>query len=169
MFMPATLLVDAGYLVILGGLFGLAAWPDERGGVARRPLVCALAALALFGIGVPVYFYSKWPDWMWGYAVHHHDLPAWIVPLAFALYPPVFLAAFFAAFRGGRAAPWRAWAVVGVGVVLQIGLIAATWHRYRHTGPFAGFPGPDDEVLTVCMVAAAIGVAALWRAARPDR
>lgn len=157
MSVPATLLVDTGYLIILGALFGVVAAAGSR-----RALPAALAVLALFGVGLPVGFYLLWPEWMWGYYAEPARVPGWIVTMLFSLYVPVFLAAFFVARELGRGGWW----IVAGGVAVQAVLIGLTWERYRRTGSFASEPGPPESALAVSSALLVVGVALLWWWAR---
>lgn len=164
---PATLLIDAGYLLILGAIFGLGAVVTPSGRIAGRSWAGALAALALFGLGLPLLFYAKWPAWMWAYYVADPaTVPRWIVAMLFALYVPIFLAAFLAACELRRVNRLLGWAVLALGVVVQVALVAFTWERYRRTGAFAGAAGPSDGWMTATSVALVVGVGALWWLAR---
>jgi hypothetical protein len=160
---PATLLVDAGYLTILGGLLGwiAALRPGRRAGIG------AIATLLIAGIGVPAFFYARWAEWMWAFYADPAKVPGWIVVMLFALYAPVYGCAFFLARGAGR----RGWCVVALGIAIQIALVAATWERYRRSGQFAGRPGPGDgemALATAVVVLVVIAAAAYALREKPQ-
>ncbi len=124
----ATILIDPGYTLLMGILFGIAALRNRT-----RALGAGLVACALFGVGIPALFYLLCPAWMWMYTVDPAKVPAWFVVYVFALYFIPFLAGFaFVPRRGG-------WLLFAVCAVLELALMAALWDRYSVAGTFDEF------------------------------
>lgn len=160
----ATILIDPGYTLLIGILFGIAALRNRT-----RALGAGLVACAIFGVGIPVLCYVLYPGWMWMYTVDPTKVPAWFVVYIFALYFIPFLAGFaFVPKRGG-------WVLFAVCALLEGALMAALWDRYVAVGTFEEFHrgaavalpksrlGTILNILTPVMIA---GIVGLWLWAR---
>ncbi len=73
------------------------------------------------------------PDWMWMYLVDPQDVHA-VVKLIPIAYVATFVAAFAAAARLRRDARAPLLAAAGACIAVELGLVAATWDRYRKVG-----------------------------------
>ena len=160
----ATILIDPGYTLLIGILFGIAALRNRA-----RALGAGLVACALFGVGVPVLFYVLCPGWMWMYTVDPAKVPTWFVAYIFALYFIPFLAGFaFVPKRGG-------WILFAVCALLEGALMAALWDRYIVAGTYEEFqrgaavPLVKSRlglILNLCTPFMIAGIGGLWLWAR---
>lgn len=157
--------IDPAYMMLFGVLFGMAALRNRSRGLAG-----GLIATSLFGVGVPLYCYVRFPDWMWGYLLDPATVPVWAVAAIFLGYY-VFFALGFALVPRRR--PWIAF--VGVGL-LNLAALAAVRNRYGKVGTFDEFhrgvaadlmTSPLQTVLNIGFVVTVAGtVALLWWASR---
>ncbi|OGP60797.1 MAG: hypothetical protein A2V67_14845 [Deltaproteobacteria bacterium RBG_13_61_14] len=130
--------------MLAGALFSLTAEKGERSVLARRSFWLGLVE-ALIITGLAVFFFVLKPEWMWMYSLHEKEVPAWLGPSLFCLYPFPYVASYFIGLDLKKAKDGYAWvwagAVALVALIMHL-LILNRWTSWVTTDEFiAGMRG----------------------------
>jgi hypothetical protein len=169
----STLIIDPGYTLIIGALFGLRAIATFR----ARPLLMGSIACALAGIGLPVIAYLKEPAWMWMYYVDPAQVPTAMVAYAFViLYVPAFFVGFYVTAHLKETSRGRAWLFFLGTLLFEGALIFFLWDRYSVVGTMAQWQAGKaprlwesdlGKSLNFLFAGAAVLTLILWILAKP--
>ena len=116
-------------MLLAGALFSLVAAPGERSVLSRPSFWYGLAEALVITL-LAVFFYAVKPEWMWMYSLHEHEVPAWLGPSLFCLYPFAYIASYCLGLEFRRAKDTYAWAWAGVVAAVALVMHLLIFNRW---------------------------------------